>query len=130
VLAKDFWFKVHRLEEVEREADATRRAKFRETNDPGALEGQNTPEGLFMTTLENDERCTVGGTVCAIQWKFVGIKLAEKTHRRSTAQEIAGEFQRQEAYMVVARKQEDALNNRRTISGARPNRSPGVRSNR
>ena len=116
MLAKDYWFKVRRLEEAERELDAARKAKFRETNDSSALEGQNMTEGLFLTSLENEERCTIGGAVSAIQWKFVGIKLADKTHRRSTAQEIAEDFKKQDAFMAMARKQDDAMNHRRTIT--------------
>jgi hypothetical protein len=116
MLAKDYWFKVRRLEEAERELDAARRAKFRETNDQAALEGQTMTEGLYMASLENEERCTVGGAVSAIPWKFVGVKLGDKTHRRATAHEIAESFKQQDAHMAMSRKQDDAMNHRRTIT--------------
>jgi hypothetical protein len=116
MLAKEYWHRVHRLEEAERELDAARRAKFRESNDPAALEGQTMTEGLYMTSLENEERSVTGGSVSAIPWRLTGVKLVDKTHRRATAHEIAEEFKKQEAFMTMARKQEDAMNHRRTIT--------------
>jgi hypothetical protein len=111
-----YWHKVTRLSEEEKTADANRQRLFRETNDPTALEGQTLPGGdLYMTTIPNEERCVEGGKVFAIPQKYVGVKLADRTHRRATAQEIEAEFQRQDAQKVHAEKMEDALNNRRTV---------------
>jgi len=115
MLSVGYWHKVARLGDAEQTAHDERQRRFRETSDLAVLEGQTMHDGLFMMSVENEERCTAGGAVCAIPFKLIGCKLADKTHRRATAQEIEEMHRQQESRKALSERAEDAINRRRTV---------------
>src|SRR5580658_6944761 len=93
--AMRYWRKVRTLQDGAHEDQIRRERRFAETGDASALENQekdgSAPDnGLFLMSLEHEERCTVGGRISAVTWlnQGIGRKLADKTHRVATATEI------------------------------------------
>lgn len=112
-----YWTKTKTKEKAEREGQAGREQKYALSSDEADLEGQDLhASGLFMMSLPNEERGTEGGQISCIPWKFVGVKIQDRTHRRATLDEIKKWKQERSEQAAALRASEDKLNSRRTIS--------------
>jgi|SRR5579863_2062677 len=120
-----YWTRVKTKEKAEREGQAAREQKYALTGNVADLEGQDLhAHGLFLITLQNEERGTEGGGISSIPWKYVGQRLQDRTHRVATLAEITLFREQMQEHASSLRATEDRLNSRRSISVSLSEPSP------